>query len=271
MGNADSHSSLVLEDVPSARGWWRSSQASCRRSSRHQHAKGSGPAADSGGGSPKVLFRDGGTRVEFTKRRISAAEPDGRTGTSAPAGDASLRASSSLGSDGSWYDSPWGAGPEPSGGGFGSRGYSILPPAETNEFTSTSSGRTDDSGIGDSMVLQPDPIGFGLFSSCAVSLDSVSSSHSPLPGFPTAPGFPAAPGSSSSPLPDDVIQEEEGSAGGAEQSCSSLTLPSRRPESVGAAGGIGRKDFLKSRIRRMSDWTGSLSRKKRRIQVGNGA
>ncbi|XP_040925525.1 rho guanine nucleotide exchange factor TIAM2 isoform X2 [Betta splendens] len=294
MGNTDSHSSFVSaakptrslrfssrrEEVPSARGWWRSSQGSCRRSRQNQHTswvgpKGSGPSPGpspgpcssvESGGSPKVLFRDGSMRVEFTVGRAGAVEPDGRTGLpAAPAADASARTSkgNSLSSDGSWYDSPWG--PDPAAGAPGSPpgesispGFSsnlLLPPAEANEFTSTSSGRTDDSGIGDSVVLQPDLSDFGLFSSCAASLDSVCSTHSALPGFPTPPDAASA-------LLDDVIQEE---AAGPEQSYSSLTLPSRRPES-GPAGGIGRKDFLKNRIRRLSDWTGSLSRKKRRIQ-----
>ena len=63
---------------------------------------------------------------------------------------------------------------------------------------------------------------------------------------------------------DVVIQEE----GPDEERYSSHTLPCRKAGPVAiAAAGNSRKDSLKSRIRRLSDWTGSLSRKKRRLQV----
>ncbi|XP_018530115.1 rho guanine nucleotide exchange factor TIAM2 isoform X2 [Lates calcarifer] len=155
---------------------------------------------------------------------------------------------------------------------------------ETNEFTSAagyntcSSGRTEDSGIGDSVILQPDLRDFSLVSSPAASLDSVYTSHHTLPAFPPAPDTTHLQqqhrtASSSSALLDDVIQEEEGAGGGLEQRYSSLTLPCRRAECVSAAptAGNNRKDFLKNRIRRLSDWTGSLSRKKRRIQEPYGS
>lgn len=150
----------------------------------------------------------------------------------------------------------------------------LFPAAETNEFTSTSSGRTEDSGIGDSVILHPDLTDFSLISLSAASLDKVYTTHNSLPGFPPAPDTrPQQPrtasSSSSSALLEDVIYEEERSAGGVEQCYSSLTLPCRRPESVSTTCGNSRKDFLKNRIRRLSDWTGSLSRKKRRIQVRN--
>ena len=155
----------------------------------------------------------------------------------------------------------------------------LFPAAETVEFpsaagyTTCSSGRTEDSGIGDSVILQPHLRDFSLVSSPAASLDSVYTTHNTPPAFPTAPDNPLQQqhrtASSSSALLDDVIQEEGAAGGGAEQRYSSLTLPCRRaePTSTGPAGGNNRKDFLKSRIRRLSDWTGSLSRKKRRIQV----
>lgn len=273
------------------------------------------------GGSPKVLFsRDGSMRVEFTNCRVNPVEPQGLTGlptvtaTTAPGGEPSLRTSkgSSLSSDGSWYDSPWGTGAESADNMFtcgqsvdnssgyttysstrteetaaSSSGYNtffsaqvedispgfnsnlLFPAAETNEFTSTSSGRTEDSGIGDSVILQPDLRDFSLISSSAVSLDNVYTTHNMLPGFPAAPdtSLQQRTTSSSSALLEDVIHEEEGSVGGVEQCYSSLTLPCRRAESVSTTCGNSRKDFLKNRIRRLSDWTGSLSRKKRRIQV----
>lgn len=47
---------------------------------------------------------------------------------------------------------------------------------------------------------------------------------------------------------------------------SSYTLPCRK--SAGLNEDATKKDTLKSRMRRISDWTGSLSRKKRKLQVG---
>lgn len=287
--------------VPSARSWWRSSRG------RNQHPTGyyehkaarigsrlssgspqayrnpfgflesSGGATLQSGGSPKVLLsKDGSMRVEFTNSRVPV-EPQGLTGlpaiSAAPGSEPSLRTSkgSSVSSDGSWYDSPWGPGAEPedvfacrsvdNSSGYAtfsstrtqetatsrtffsapledfSPGFTsdlLLPPAEAPDFTSASSGRTEDSGIGDSVILQPRD--FSLVSS---SLDDVYDLDVPR---------------------GDPVQEER-------QCYSSLTLPCRRAGPLGTASGNNRKDFLKSRIRRLSDWTGSLSRKKRRIQV----
>ncbi|XP_034436470.1 T-lymphoma invasion and metastasis-inducing protein 2 isoform X1 [Hippoglossus hippoglossus] len=262
------------------------------------------------GGSPKVLLsKDGSMRVEFTNSRVDAMEPQGLTGLPAISTTAAssvaeplLRTSkgSSLSSDGSWYDSPWGGSAEladnvfvcgqivdnttysstrtevSSTGVFNtffsaqvedvSPGFNstLLFPAAG--YNTCSSRQTEDSGIGDSVILQPDLRDFSLVSSPAASLDSVYSSHNTLPAFPTAPDPPRT--ASSSTLLDDIIQEEEGAGGGVEQRFSSLTLPCRRAESISTAPATGnnRKDFLKSRIRQLSDWTGSLSRKKRRIQ-----
>ncbi|XP_049913377.1 rho guanine nucleotide exchange factor TIAM2 [Epinephelus moara] len=281
------------------------------------------------GGSPKVLLsKDGSMRVEFTNARGVPMETQGLTGlpttstTAPPVAEPSLRTSkgSSLSSDGSWYDSPWGTGGELADSVFvcgqsvanssgyttysstrteetatSSSGYNtvfsaqvdispgftsalLFPAAETNEFTSAagyntcSSGRTEDSGIGDSVILQADLRDFSPASPSCISLDSVY--HNTLPAFPPAPDGALQQRtaiSSSALLLDDVIQEEEGSGGGVEQRYSSHTLPCRRIDPVSTATaatapGNSRKDFLKSRIRRLSDWTGSLSRKKRRIQ-----
>lgn len=283
------------------------------------------------GGSPKVLLsKDGSMRVEFTNSRVGPREPQGLAGlpaatTAAPVAEPSLRTSkgSSLSSDGSWYDSPWGTGGELADNVFvcgesvaNSSGYTtysstrteetattssgyntyfsaqvdispgfnsslLFPAAETNEFTSAagcntcSSGRTEDSGIGDSVILQPDLRDFSLVSPSTTSLDNVYSSRNALPAFPITPDASLQQQQrtavSSTALLDDVIQEEEASGGGVEQRYSSLTLPCRRAEPVNTTSTCGnnRKDFLKSRIRRLSDWTGSLSRKKRRIQVRN--
>lgn len=91
---------------------------------------------------------------------------------------------------------------------------SSLPAGDAAGHAScSSSARTEDSGLGDSLILQADAAE-GAWS----RLHSVASTSS---------------GGGSGVLP-----------------CSS-----------------GRKDYLKRRIRQLGDWTGSLSRKKRRIQV----
>ncbi|XP_074471641.1 rho guanine nucleotide exchange factor TIAM2-like isoform X2 [Sebastes fasciatus] len=297
-------------------------------------SNGERTSLESGGGSPKVLLsKDGSMRVGFTNTRGVPMEPQGLPATTTAAAAAassvaepSLRTSkgSSLSSDGSWYDSPWGTGGELADNVFvcgqsvaNSSGYTTcssirteetattssgyntvfsahvdispgfnFPAAETNAFTSAaagyntcSSGRTEDSGIGDSMILPADLRDFSLASPSSTSLDSVYH-NAALPAFPTTPDAALQQGTAFSSsvlsLLDDVIQEEEGSGGGVEQRYSSLTLPCRRVEPVGgaastASSGNSRKDFLKSRIRRLSDWTGSLSRKKRRIQEPYGS
>uniref|UniRef100_A0A4W6ENU7 TIAM Rac1 associated GEF 2 n=1 Tax=Lates calcarifer TaxID=8187 RepID=A0A4W6ENU7_LATCA len=286
------------EEVPSARSWWRSNQGGCRNRGRNylnQHSVGPpytswhyehAPKAARGssrlgagspqrysrgdcrsqfgysesgvgsngvcgerrsvesGGSPKVLLsKDGSMRVEFTNSRVVPVEPQGLTGlptitsttAAAPVAEPSLRTSkgSSLSSDGSWYDSPWGGGAELADNVFVC-GQSV---DNSSGYTTYSSTRTEETATSSSAAL----------------------------GTLTA--------SSSSALLDDVIQEEEGAGGGLEQRYSSLTLPCRRAECVSAAptAGNNRKDFLKNRIRRLSDWTGSLSRKKRRIQEPYGS
>ncbi|XP_035851594.1 T-lymphoma invasion and metastasis-inducing protein 2-like isoform X2 [Sander lucioperca] len=333
-------SSCRREETPSARSWWRSNQGRSRgrnylkpqvtgppyTSWHYEPAPTPGAAPprfftgstgqsvectslqSDGDGSPKVMLgKDGSMRVEFTNARGVSVETQGLPLAAAGAQTAvepSLRTSkgSSLSSDGSWYDSPWGPGGELADNVFvctqssgyaayssartedmatGSSGYntvfsaqvdvspgfnaSLLFPAggQSSEFCNTcSSGRTEDSGIGDSVILPED------FSSAL--LDSVYQNTQQF-AFPTAPDAPAA-FCCSTPRLDEIIAEEEGS--GVEQRYSSLTLPCRRAESVGnsaAAAGNSRKDFLKSRIRRLSDWTGSLSRKKRRIQEPYGS
>jgi T-lymphoma invasion and metastasis-inducing protein 2 len=45
----------------------------------------------------------------------------------------------------------------------------------------------------------------------------------------------------------------------------SFTLPCRKSKAL--TEDTAKKDTLKARMRRISDWTGSLSRKKRKLQV----
>lgn len=268
------------------------------------------------GGSPKVLLsKDGSMRVEFSKARVVPMEPQSLNGLSsmtatatvAAGPEASLRTSngSSLSSNSSWYDSPWGNGEltdnvfvygqnadnssgyttATSSSGYNtffsaqgediSPGFSstlLFPAAEVNMFAAAtgynicSSGRTEDSGIGDSVILQPDLRDFS-----PIAPASAYSSHNTLPAFPTDTDTnlqQLGAAASSAALLDDVIQNEEGPVQDMEEAYTSCTLPCQKVEPISAASARNnRKDFLKSRIRRLSDWTGSLSRKKRRIQV----
>uniref|UniRef100_A0A672KFH9 T-lymphoma invasion and metastasis-inducing protein 2-like n=1 Tax=Sinocyclocheilus grahami TaxID=75366 RepID=A0A672KFH9_SINGR len=174
--------------------------------------------------SPKVLFReDGSLRVEFTNAR---REPDVELSLgsclSGPV-DAIQRASngSSLSSEGSWYDSPWGNGTEDLCDNVFTTGQ---PSDNSSGYTTLSSTRTVD---------------FGCFNgyNTEQSENHMASLTSSL----------------------DVNSQDESQK---TQNYTSQTLPCRKA----VPDGNTRKDSLKSRIRRLSDWTGSLSRKKRRLQ-----
>lgn len=247
--------------------------------------------------SPKVLFRgDGSLRVEFTKaRRELNGELGGR-----PSGpvDVTQRASngSSLSSEESWYDSPWGNGTELCDNIFtsgqpsdNSSGYTTLSSTRTVDFGSfngfaaeqpenhmggltcqttgsqyassdcNSNGYTyraeEDSGIGDSVLLHLEQNGCSdLYTNPNLTVPF------PIAGIPTTDRLQDTPhlqASLTSSL--DVSSREDTQE---VQHYTSLTLPCRKS----VPDGNTRKDSLKSRIRRLSDWTGSLSRKKRRLQ-----
>ncbi|XP_068199362.1 rho guanine nucleotide exchange factor TIAM2-like [Antennarius striatus] len=316
MGNKDSHGvgppappspsirfSSRRGEEPSARGWWRSGRGrsnpnlypptSPYTSWRYEHqpngaalggGRPPGGAANrldgsSEGSSPKVLLgKDSSMRVEFTKTKPLPLERQGLLGGgSAP--DSALRTSkgSSISSDGSWYDSPWGGGAEPVGNLFVEDGrYPTWAPARNQEtpvaggnalilpgfpsngsapgagYNTCSSGRTEDSGVGDSLILQPDLKDSGLAPPPGASL-WVYPCYNKLPAFPTAPD---ASSQKATATPPSAAQEAvpEGGAG-----------------PTGAPHRNNRKDFLKTRIREISDWTGSLSRKRRRVQEPSGS
>ncbi|CAB1340414.1 unnamed protein product, partial [Coregonus sp. 'balchen'] len=290
--------------------------------------------------SPKVLLsKDGSMRVEFTNGRRMSLEPQGLSGHSHPveaAPEASLTRTSkgsSLSSEGSWYDSPWGNATELNDNVFtcsqtvagdNSSGYTTYSSTRTEEtgcgyntfssartedispgfnpsllfqtvdsngqytsrgfnsngYNTCSSGRTEDSGIGDSMILHPEQSQFSLMSP-PVSLSDLYSNPSVAAVFPTTQfqDVPQQRGSLASVLTLDAVIQEE-SSGLYDQRYSSShshTLPCRRVAATAATEpsaivvGNSRKDHLKSRIRRLSDWTGSLSRKKRRLQEPYGS
>ncbi|KAL1254386.1 hypothetical protein QQF64_016615, partial [Cirrhinus molitorella] len=253
--------------------------------------------------SPKVLFReDGSLRVEFTNaRRDPDVELSLGSCLSGPV-DATQRASngSSLSSEGSWYDSPWGNGTEdlcdnvftagqPSDN---SSGYTTLSSTRTVDFgcfngynteqienhmgsltcQTTVNGsqyassdcningynviRTEeDSGIGDSVLLHLEHNGLSdLYTNPNMTVPF------PTIGILSADQLEESPhlqASLTSSL--DVNSQDESQK---TKNYTSQTLPCRKA----VLDGNTRKDSLKSRIRRLSDWTGSLSRKKRRLQ-----
>ncbi|XP_072542916.1 rho guanine nucleotide exchange factor TIAM2 isoform X3 [Salminus brasiliensis] len=254
-------------------------------SSPRPSAKSSGSEALHSRSSPKVLFRqDGSLRVEFTNSRSELDDVPK---------DSTLRDSkgSSLSSEASWYDSPWGTGTDLCDNVFttgqpsdNSSGYTTLSSTRTDDFGScptaqldghvtdllhqpylqarmnnsqyssngyitSYSGRTEeDSGIGDSVLLSIEQKDFGL-----TSFTDLYTNPNLTGPFPTTGILPTV---QVQDMPD--LQEESPE----NLAFSSLTLPCRKP----IADSNSRKDSLKSRIRRLSDWTGSLSRKKRRLQ-----
>lgn len=236
--------------------------------------------------SPKVLLSgDGSLRVEFTNGRRGLDSEH----CTAPM-DSTLRDSkgSSISSEESWYDSPWGAATELCDNVFAtnqpsddSSGYTTLsstrtediscPPSTmechadeilcqetgngTTGYTTCSPGCTEeDSGIGDSVLLHMEQKDLGLNSFGSLYINPNLTGPFPTVGI----------------LPENQVQDpsEVNSTTKREsqenQPFTSLTLPCRKS---GAGDVNSRKDSLKSRIRRISDWTGSLSRKKRRLQV----
>ncbi|KAA0708913.1 T-lymphoma invasion and metastasis-inducing protein 2 [Triplophysa tibetana] len=248
--------------------------------------------------SPKVLFReDGSMRVEFTKaRRELNGELGGR-----PSGpvDVTQRASngSSLSSEESWYDSPWGNGTELCDNVFtsnqpsdNSSGYTTLSSTRTVDFGSYNGfaaeqpenhmgGLTcqttgsqyassdcnsneyntyraeEDSGIGDSVLLHLEQNGLSdLYTNPNVTVPFPTAGIPATDRLQDTRQFQASLTSSLDVSSREVSQEV--------QHYTSLTLPCRKS----VPDGNTRKDLLKSRIRRLSDWTGSLSRKKPRLQ-----
>ncbi|XP_013881920.1 T-lymphoma invasion and metastasis-inducing protein 2 isoform X2 [Austrofundulus limnaeus] len=322
------------EEVLSARSWWRSNTKSRGRSYlsqpaswRYESGQGSSklsygspqrfsrsPLGFQGsdgertslesGGSPKVQLRkDGSMRVEFTNARVAPAEPQGAPPGTGAAPEPSLRTSkgSSLSSENSWYDSPWGG--EQTDSVFicgrsldNSSGYNTFSSAQAEDISpgfssahlfqtvghnSCSSGRTDDSGIGDSLILQQDSRDLR-----PVPPSGFYSRHNMPPAFPPPSETITTESNSFSTAFETCFQEQRENSTSSfsstlddvmatvrdvePQYCTS-TLPCRKLEPGSSASSGNRKDFLKSRIQQLSDWTGSLSRKKRKIQEPNGA
>ncbi|XP_041109727.1 T-lymphoma invasion and metastasis-inducing protein 2-like isoform X2 [Polyodon spathula] len=226
--------------------------------------------------SPKVLIKtlgkfDGSLRVEFTNSNnnntIPVDDSDGPvqllkyspTLESTPSssgisrrqspspGDSGLRTSkgSSLSSESSWYDSPWGN-----------------DAADLNDTDHpNSSSRTADTSLGDAVLQNQQR----LFEQRAtpVSLqdlfrDAITAEKGLSPESLNAPRRKMR----ASLAPDvEVASDSEGLGS---MQYSSYTLPCRKSKSI--VEGSAKRDTLKSKMRRISDWTGSLTRKKRKLQ-----
>ncbi|XP_047657734.1 rho guanine nucleotide exchange factor TIAM2 isoform X2 [Tachysurus fulvidraco] len=235
--------------------------------------------------SPKVLLSgDGSLRVEFTKGRRGVDNEH----CTAPM-DSTLRDSkgSSISSEESWYDSPWGAATELCDNVFtgnqpsdDSSGYTTLSSTRTEDISCAPSAmechadeilcqetgnRTtgyatcspecteEDSGIGDSVLLHIEQKDIALSSIGNVYINPNLTGPFPTNGILSKVQAQNSPVLNSTTK--EVCQENH--------PFTSLTLPCRKS---GGGDVNSRKDSLKSRIRRISDWTGSLSRKKRRLQ-----
>ncbi|XP_034050782.1 T-lymphoma invasion and metastasis-inducing protein 2 isoform X2 [Thalassophryne amazonica] len=251
--------------------------------------------------SPRVVIKkDGSLRVEFTNTSGStllledasgpvqllkfspnlesastsslpgsnSSRPDGHCGVPPPASTSSTARTSkgsSLSSDGSWYDSPWGPSADLC------EQDQPCPPSETPAHSPVH--QTE------SFPEQPLPESItDLYrnSTIAATFPTVGASSSQL----QVPAQRTHRASFASAL--DVPLEEE--CHEARQYCS-YTLPCRRPkartvsedliqypdqdlqkERVGQDFVFHKKDSIRNHIRRFSDWTGSLSRKKRKTQ-----
>uniref|UniRef100_UPI003AB09E7F rho guanine nucleotide exchange factor TIAM2-like isoform X1 n=1 Tax=Centroberyx gerrardi TaxID=166262 RepID=UPI003AB09E7F len=253
--------------------------------------------------SPRVVIKkDGSLRVEFTNSSGSALlldeasgpvqllkfspnlesastpslpgssgrRPEAHRSGPPPASTSSMARTSkgsSLSSEGSWYDSPWGPATElcePDQPCTASRTLVHSPIHQLDSFTEQS----PPVSITD---LYRDPTMAATFPTAG---DLSSQFQEPPPGQrPHRASFASV---------LDVPMEEECPEG---RPYSSYTLPCRRPkahtmsegldqypgsdqyqEQAGPDFSFQKKDSIKNRIRRLSDWTGSLSRKKRKSQ-----
>lgn len=249
--------------------------------------------------SPRVVIKkDGSLRVEFTNTSGNPLLLDEASGpvqllkfspnlepasTSSPSGSSGSRQDvhraapppastsstartskgSSLSSDGSWYDSPWG------------------PNAEICERDPPCSAGMTVQQLG-SYPKQSPPVSItDLYKDSTMAATFPTTSELSFQIQAALPDQRQHRGSFASVM--DVPSEECAEV----RQYSSYTLPCRRPkahtmsqelvqyadrdhtrEQVGGAELLfQKKDSIKNRIRRLSDWTGSLSRKKRKCQV----
>lgn len=152
---------------------------------------------------------------------------------------------SSLSSEGSWYDSPWGQ------------------VVELNEGDSLSPIRADDGLVdGQSRVLDPTEIMPDLYRDPTMAVTFNTTKDLPIIRLPDElPSNHRASVVSVMEVPRDEEDEAEG------KQYSSFTLPCRKAKPGNLSEDTIKKPSIKNRMRRLSDWTGSLTRKKQRMQV----
>ncbi|XP_061063490.1 rho guanine nucleotide exchange factor TIAM2 isoform X2 [Eubalaena glacialis] len=228
--------------------------------------------------SPRVLIKtlgklDGCLRVEFHSGGPHSAAAPGASGgpvqllrysagsppspRASPAAAARPRSSkgSSLSSESSWYDSPWGPAGEASEaeGSFAAPGtpepepqpglHAGFPPRDAPKPFSQSASL--------SSLREPYPDAT-LGSLAPASLRLSDDYMGPRASLSARVSF-----ASDMDVPARVERGEPGQF-------ASFTLPCRKSRALSEEP--SKKDTLKARMRRISDWTGSLSRKKRRLQ-----
>lgn len=168
--------------------------------------------------------------------------------------DSRLRSSkgSSLSSESSWYDSLWGNA------------------GDINELDGSYLTRsTPDTSIHASFPASDNKKSFNQSSSLSSLRDLYKDTNlesTPPPGIRLSDEYIDTPGSLSNRVSfasdiDVPSRVEQGSPA----HYTSYTLPCRKSKPLGEDA--SKKDTLKNRMRRISDWTGSLSRKKRKLQV----
>uniref|UniRef100_A0A3B4UDF1 TIAM Rac1 associated GEF 2 n=1 Tax=Seriola dumerili TaxID=41447 RepID=A0A3B4UDF1_SERDU len=181
----------------------------------------------------------------------SGSRQDGHRSGPPPASTSSTARTSkgsSLSSDGSWYDSPWGQSTElceqdqPCSA---SRTLVHSPIHQLDSFTEQSPPVSIADLYRDSTMAATFP----------TARDLSSQLQDPLPG-------PRPHRASFASVLDVPLEEECPEL----RQYSSYTLPCRRPKAHTLNFVFHKKDSIKNRIRRLSDWTGSLSRKKRKSQ-----
>ncbi|KAM5229404.1 rho guanine nucleotide exchange factor TIAM2 isoform 2-T2 [Ctenodactylus gundi] len=220
----------------------------CLRVEFHSGASRSqGPTEDRGG--PVQLLRYSPTLASETcpgpaARRGSSADSPGSQRPS-PA-DSHLRSSkgSSLSSESSWYDSPWGNAAELSEAEGSLRTPSTPEPSLPTSFPPTDAKKP-----------------FNQSSSLSSLRDLCTDAHSPASTC-LVDGSRTCLSNRVSFASDVDVPSRVGCKDPAQYS--SFTLPCRKSKAL--TEDTAKKDTLKGRMRRISDWTGSLSRKKRKLQ-----
>uniref|UniRef100_A0A2K5D2G9 TIAM Rac1 associated GEF 2 n=1 Tax=Aotus nancymaae TaxID=37293 RepID=A0A2K5D2G9_AOTNA len=219
-----------------------------------------------GGNPSKVPAEDAGEPVQLLRYSPTLASetcpvPEARRGSSADSlashrpspTDCRLRSSkgSSLSSESSWYDSPWGNAGELSE----AEGSSLAPgtpdPSPHAPFPPGDAKKpfNQSSSLSSLRELYKDA-DLGSLSPSGIRLsDEYMGTHASLSNRVSF--------ASDIDVPSRVAHRDP-------VQYSSFTLPCRKPKAL--AEDTAKKDSLKARMRRISDWTGSLSRKKRKLQ-----